>query len=176
MRDRGRGRTGAAVRSGAAAGEGDGEHRGDDGEDGQILILILGYVIVAVMLVIVAVDITAVHLARTQLLDAADATALDAADAADPSSVYAGGVAGSVPLTDGTVRSAAGSYLSTYAPPSRVEAVRLGDQTGTPDGRTAVVELSARVRLPLLGPVVQAWSGGVTVTVRSQARADVDPP
>jgi len=35
--------------------------------------------------------------------------------------------------------------------------------------------LSAHVRLPLLAPVVDAWSGGITVTVRSQARADVDP-
>ena len=66
--------------------------------------------------------------------------------------------------------------LSTYAPPTRVEDVQLDDVTGSPDGRSAVVALSARVRLPLLGPVVNAWSGGVTVTVRSQARADVDGP
>lgn len=144
------------------------------GDEGQILILILGYVIVAISLVIVAVDITAVHLARTQLLDASDAAALDAADAADAPRVYGGGLPGSVPLSDGTVRTAATTYLSTYAPPTRVTDVELTDTTGSPDGRTAVVELTARVRLPLLGPVVQAWSGGITVTVRSQARADVD--
>jgi hypothetical protein len=144
-------------------------------DEGQILILILGYVIVAITLVIVAVDITAVHLARTQLLDAADATALDAADAADVHTVYAAGVPGGVPLSDQGVWAAATTYLSTYAPPSRVSDVQLTGATGSPDGRTAVVELTARVKIPLLGPVVQAWSGGIAVTVRSQARADLDP-
>jgi Putative Flp pilus-assembly TadE/G-like len=145
-------------------------------DDGQILVLILGYVLIAVSLVVMAVDVTAVYLARTQLLDASDATALDAADAVDRGTVYAGGVSTGVPLTSATVRSASVAYLSTYTPPTRVEDVRLTDRTGTPDGLTAVVELSARVRLPLLGPVVRAWSGGITVTVRSRARADVNPP
>jgi hypothetical protein len=145
-------------------------------DDGQIMIMLLGYVVIALMLVIVAVDSTAVHLARTQLLDAADAAALDAADAADSSTVYGSGIHADVPLTTATVRSAASGYLSTYTPPARVQDLRLDDVTGTPDGRTAVVQLSANVRLPVLGPVVNAWSGGITVTVRSQARADVDVP
>jgi hypothetical protein len=148
----------------------------DEPEDGQILILIVGYVVLAITLVVVAVDITAVHVARTQLLDAADATALDAADAADTASIYTHGVTTAVPLTTATVRSSAVTYLSSYAAPARVDDVQLGDETGTPDGRTAVVVLTARVRLPLLGPVVQAWSGGITLTVRSIARADVNPP
>jgi Putative Flp pilus-assembly TadE/G-like len=147
----------------------------DGPDDGQILILVLGYVIVAFAFVVVAVDITAVHLARTQLLDAADAAALDAADAVDPVTVYRDGVPGAVPLSTATVRGAAAAYLSSYALPSRVSAVQLTRDTGCPDGQTAVVELTARVKLPLLGPVVQAWSGGITVTVRSQARADIDP-
>ena len=83
---------------------------------------------------------------------------------------------GAGPLTDQTVRAAATGYLSTYPLPARVEGVALTDQTGSPDGRTAVVELTARVRLPLLGPVVNAWSSGITITVHSQARADVDVP
>lgn len=144
----------------------------DSPDEGQVLILILGYVLIALTLVIVAVDITAVHLARTQLLDAADAAALDAADAVDARTVYAGGAATGPPLSDLTVQGAAVTYLSSYVPPTRVEDVRLGQGTGTPDGRTAVVVLTARVRLPILGPVVRAWSGGITVTVVSRARAD----
>lgn len=150
--------------------------RGRSDDDGQIMILILGYVMIAVLLVIVAVDITALYLARTQLRDAADSTALDAADAADAGAVYQVGVHDNVPLTDETVRSSARSYLDTYLPPNRVERLQLGAATGSPDGRTAVVQLSARVRLPLLGPVVSAWSGGITLTVESRARAAVDPP
>jgi Putative Flp pilus-assembly TadE/G-like len=153
-----------------------GSRTGAGGDDGQILILVLGYVFVAVMLVIVAVDVTALYLARTQLRDAADATALDAADAADTGSVYAQGLRFEVPLTDETVRTAARSYLASYLPPSHIDTVRLGSATGSPDGRTAVVQLSARVRLPLLGPVVSAWTGGITVTAESRASADVDAP
>ncbi|MDP9222209.1 MAG: pilus assembly protein TadG-related protein [Actinomycetota bacterium] len=150
--------------------------RGGTTDDGQILIMILGYAVIALVLVVVATDATAVYLARTQLSDAADAAALDAADAADQSSVYGTGVEHDVPLTDASVRAAASSYLVGYLPPTRVQDVRLDDATGSPDGQVAVVQLTATVRLPLLGPVVQAWSGGISVTARSQARADVDRP
>jgi uncharacterized membrane protein len=146
------------------------------GEDGQIMILVLGYALIAFLLVVVAVDVTAVYLARTQLRDAADAAALDAADAAYAPSVYSEGVSRTVPLSDATVRTVVVSYLSTYRPPNHVEQVRLDPATGSSDGATAVVALSARVRLPLLGPVLRAWSGGVTVSVQARARADVDGP
>jgi Putative Flp pilus-assembly TadE/G-like len=149
---------------------------GGTADDGQILIMILGYAVIALVLVVVATDVTAVYLARTQLSDAADAAALDAADAADQSSVYGTGVEHDVPLTDATVRAAASSYLRGYLRPTRVQDVRLDDVTGSPDGQVAVVQLTATVRLPLLGPVVQTWAGGISVTARSQARADVDRP
>jgi hypothetical protein len=125
---------------------------------------------------VTAVDVTAVNLAPTQLRDAADAAALDAADAAYAPSVYSEGVSRTVPLSDATVRTAVVSYLSTYHPPNHVEQVRLEPATGSPDGQTAVVALTGRVRLPLLGPVVRAWSGGVTISVEARARADVDGP
>lgn len=140
------------------------------------MILVLGYTLIAFLLVVVAVDVTAVYLARTQLRDAADAAALDAADAAYAPSVYAEGVSHTVPLSDATVRSAVVSYLSVYRPPNHVEQVRLDPATGSPDGQTAVVAMTGRVRLPLLGPVVAAWSDGVSVSVEARARADVDGP
>jgi Putative Flp pilus-assembly TadE/G-like len=144
-------------------------------EDGQILLLALGYTLIAFALVAVAVDATAVHLARTQLLDAADAAALDAADAVDAGTVYASGLGRDVPLSAEAVRDQAQTYLSTYEPPSRLEAVGLTGGTGSPDGVSAVVELSATVRLPIAAPVVASFAGGVTVTVRSTARARLAP-
>jgi hypothetical protein len=145
-------------------------------ESGQIMILVLGYLLVSLVLAIVTVDVTAVYFARMQLRDAADAAALDAADAADVEAVYRGGLQREVPLTDETVRSAVRGYLSSYPVPARTADVQLGPDTGSPDGRTAQVELTARVRLPLLGPVVKSWSGGISLTVTSRARADVDGP
>ncbi|MBC7638970.1 MAG: hypothetical protein H7231_04205, partial [Rhodoferax sp.] len=95
-------------------------------EDGQISLLILVYALIALSLVAVVVDATAVHLARTQLLDAADAAALDAADAVDEKAVYAGGLSDAVPLTSASVRDQATTYLSSYAVPSHLDGVVLG--------------------------------------------------
>jgi uncharacterized membrane protein len=144
-------------------------------DDGQIMLLALGYALLAFALVAVAVDATAVHLARTQLLDAADAAALDAADAVDPADVYAGGLGTDVPLTAEGVRSQARTYLASYDPPSRLGGIHLVEGTGSPDGATAVVELSGTVRLPIAAPVVASFAGGITVTVRSTARARLRP-
>jgi len=144
-------------------------------DDGQILLLALGYTLIAFALVAVAVDATAVHLARTQLLDAADAAALDAADAVDQGSIYTGGLGQEVPLSDAAVRDQAATYLSTYQAPSRLSGIGLTGATGSPDGAVAVVELTGTVRLPIASPVVAAFAGGISVTVRSTARAELGP-
>jgi Putative Flp pilus-assembly TadE/G-like len=62
----------------------------DQREQGQISLLILGFTVIALMLIIGAVDVTAVQLARTRMLDAADGAALDASDALDNGSAYGG--------------------------------------------------------------------------------------
>ncbi len=133
---------------------------------------------------VVVIDATAVHLARTQLLDAADAAALDAADSIDVVGTYraadSSAPAGTDParrlvLTDGSVRRQAEAYLAGYEPPTRVDGVTIAPGTGSADGRSATVVLSGRVRLPMAGLVVQAWSGGVGVTVWSTAVAPVQP-
>ena len=144
-------------------------------DSGQILLLTLGYLLVAFSLVAVAVDATAVHLARTQLLDAADAAALDAADAVDPAGVYAGGLVDQVPLSSGSVQAQAQRYLASYEPPSRLAGVRLVAGTGSPDGVTAVVALAGTVRLPIAAGVVARFGGGISLSVRSTARARLRP-
>ena len=149
--------------------------RGLAADDGQLSLLVLVYLLIALTLVVVSVDVTAVHLARTQLLDAADAAALDAADELDEPAVYTRGVGDVVPLTDAGVTSAAQGYLTSYDVPRRIEQVAVAPGTGSPDGVSAVVVLTARVRLPLLGPAVATWSDGISVTVRSTARAAVQP-
>jgi Flp pilus assembly protein TadG len=58
------------------------------GEEGQIGILILGLFSIVLVLILGAIDVTAAQLARMRLLDAADAAALDAADALDERAAY----------------------------------------------------------------------------------------
>jgi uncharacterized membrane protein len=147
---------------------------GDEGERGQITVLILGMFLLVTTLVIGGIDVTAVQLARIRLLDAADAAALDAADSIDERAAYEQGVGEAVTLTDATVWSEAATELGRQQRPVGVEEWALAPGTGTPDGHTAVVRLTGRVQLPLVGGVLEQFGGGVTVTVESRARATLD--
>ncbi|MGL5857116.1 MAG: pilus assembly protein TadG-related protein [Angustibacter sp.] len=144
------------------------------GDDGQISILVIGYVVVCFGLIAVVVNATAVHLARTQLLDIADGAALDAADTLAGPGLYTSPLRATVPVTDAGVRAEAARYLARVPPPRRVDAIRLGPRTGTDDGRSATVQLSGRVQLPIAAWVVDDFAGGITVTVQATARGDID--
>ncbi|QFG69048.1 hypothetical protein [Ornithinimicrobium pratense] len=109
------------------------------------------------------------------LLDAADAAALDASDALVEERAYGEGIGAGVPLTDASVQAAAGAYLATRPLPGRVAAWSLGPGTGSPDGRTAVVVLTGQAQIPVVSPVLSAFGGGVSVTVTSSARSDLQP-
>lgn len=146
--------------------------RTSDGESGQISILLLGMTMVALTLLLGGVGATALHLGRIHLLDAADAAALDAADAVDLESAYRSGVAAGLPLSDATVREAAHAHLAARERPTRISAWRLGEGTGSPDGRTAVVQLHGVVQVPAVSAVLDALGGSVSITVTSRARSE----
>ena len=136
------------------------------------------YALIALSLVIVVVDLSAVHLQRQRLFSLTDAAALDAADAFDRSRFYREGARGTdlgasapVPLTDQTVRASVERYLAAAAPLARVADVSVDDPTGTPDGVTAEVTLIARADLPLFSFAVERWSDGVPLRATSRARA-----
>lgn len=143
----------------------------EGGESGQVMLLILGFTVLAMMLVVGGLDVTAVQLARTRLLDAADGAALDAADSLDVAGAYAHGLGSTVVVSDDSVRQAAAAYLAAQPRPHGVADWGLAAGTGSPDGRTAVVRLHGTAVLPLVGPVVAAFGGSVSITVESRARA-----
>lgn len=147
--------------------------RTGDPESGRIGILVMGMLLIAVLLMGVGIDITAAHLVRLRLQDAADASARDAADSVDPSAVRDGGLGAAVPLTDEGVRTAAVTHLARTARPDRVTDWGLGEPTGTPDGRVAQVTVVGHVNLPLSGGLVRLVGGDITITVTSRARSDV---
>lgn len=146
-----------------------------DLESGQISILLIGMLAVALTIVFAVVGVTSVQLSRIHLLDAADAAALDASDALVKERAYDEGIGAGVPLTDESVQEAAGAYLAARPLPGRVSAWSLGPGTGSPDGRTAVVVLSGRAEIPVVSPVLGAFGGGVNITVSSSARSDLQP-
>jgi Flp pilus assembly protein TadG len=141
------------------------------GDGGQIGILILGLFCLVLVLILGAVDVTAAQLARMRLLDAADAAALDAADAIDERAAYEMGVLDSLALTDGSVRAAAESHLSRVPRPPGITAWSVVPQTGTTDGATAIVTLQGTATLPMSGWILQSLGGSVIITVTSRARA-----
>lgn len=145
--------------------------RGRAKEDGQIAVLVLGLFVIVLVLILGAIDVTAAQLARMRMLDTADAVALDAADALDHDSAYAGGVDGRPALSDSSVQRAASDHLARTPLPTGIEHWKLVAPTGSPDGGTAVVSLSGRATLPMTGWVLESLGGEVTITVTSKARA-----
>lgn len=141
------------------------------GEEGQIAVLIVGLFVLVLVLIFGGIDVTSAQLGRMRLLDVADATALDAADALDEGATYSRGVSDTPVLTNESVRAAAAAHLERTPRPPGLESWHLGTGTGTPDGRTAVVLLTGRATLPMSGWVLDALGGGVTITVESRARA-----
>jgi uncharacterized membrane protein len=148
------------------------------GEDGQVLLLILVYALIAVALVTVVVSASAVHLQRKRLLAVADAAALDAADALDSDAFYRQGTGpgDGVPLTDASVRSSVQQYVTLAGAPARFEDFAVAPSTGTSDGRTAEVTLVAVARPPLLSSVISAFSDGVPLRVTARARTGLGGP
>lgn len=150
------------------------------GDDGQVLLLALVYGLVAILLVLVVVAASAVHLDRKRLLALADAAALDAADAVDEAAYFEATAAetglDAVPLTDATVRDSVVAYLQRQQAPSRFTGLGVDtDATGTPDGSTAVVVLTAR-SLPFLPDVVAgAYRSGVPLRVSASAVSQTAP-
>jgi hypothetical protein len=140
-------------------------------ERGQISLLILGFTVIALMLVIGAVDVTAVQLARARLLDVADAAALDASDALDQDPAYGGDMRAAIAITDDSVRESVAQYLDVQPRPHGISSWVVTDGTGSPDGQTAVISLRGTVDIPIASSVLAAFGGSVDITVESQARS-----
>ena len=151
--------------------------RRPSGDDGQIMLLSIGYVVLALLLVGVVVSATAVHLQRKQLLILADLAALEAADALDTSAYYTDAPpsepsadAPLVRLTPSGVADSVHAYLANAPAAERFTDLAVVEATTT-DGRTARVTLRAVAQVPLLNIVTAAWSDGIELQVTARARA-----
>jgi hypothetical protein len=153
---------------------------GDGSEAGQVTLLSIAFALLALALVLVIASASAVHIERKQLLALADAAAADAADAVDLGLFYSAagsggaiGVAGSdaLPLSDATVRASVADYVATAPSAVGFEGLRVTDPTGTPDGTTAQVTVTAVARPPFLPWALIGWSDGIPLHATSTARA-----
>lgn len=143
-------------------------------DEGQVTLLVLGFVVLAVALITVVVAATGVHLDRKRLLDVSDLASLAAADSVTDSRYFSSGAtagARDVPLTSDAVRATVERYVRDHPDPAaRWSAVQVVE-ADTPDGRTVVVRLGAVSRLALVGPLLAPWSDGVRIEATATARA-----
>lgn len=141
----------------------------DNAESGQVGVLIIGYVLLALLVITVIAAASSLYLGHKKLLSTADGAALAAADTFSLSQVQ--GTGGSTPaavLEGDMVRAEVQRYLQESRAEERIASLRVAPETGTPDGRTARVVLTAVVHPPIVNFLVP---DGVPISAQSDARA-----
>lgn len=135
---------------------------------GQITVLALGYVVLTLLVVTVVLAVSAVYLEHKRLLSLADAAAVAAAGSFSLAQESGAGPGPSVSLRADTVRAAAREHLERSPESAGFTALALGGGTGSVDGRTAIVELTAVAHPPIVNFLVP---DGIEIRAVSDARA-----
>ena len=114
---------------------------GDPDDAGSVVILTLGYAVLAIAAILVCTAATSLYLAQKQLDAMADAAALAAADGFDLSVVGGEPVA---TLTDAGVRREAEALIGSIGPEARLVSA------STPDGVSARVTVAGQWHPPIV--------------------------
>jgi len=127
-------------------------------ERGQTTLLIIGFAIVAIMMVAVVVDASAAYLRRTGLDSLADAAALSAADGVQGREVYEGGLGRRAEIDPVVARRYVAQYLRDTGASSRYPGLTY-DVDATTD--RVVVHVAAPLDLPITPP---GWDRRPTIS------------
>lgn len=148
------------------------DSRTGQGEDGQVGVLVIGYLLVSLLVVTVVLAVSAVYIEHKKLLSAADGAALAAADDYSiDGGIRAEGATTPLPtLKDSGVEESTAGYLTSTGADARFEQLSIDPATGAPDGRTARVVLTAVVRPPIVNFLVPA---GIPIVAQADARAQL---
>jgi Flp pilus assembly protein TadG len=138
-------------------------------DSGSVLVLMIGFLVLAAMLVVVVVHLSRVFLHDRALSAAADGAALAAVQAVDESAIYGGAFGQSLPLDSSAVDQRVEDYVVASGLTSRFDDFAV-IETRVESGRVVVV-LRATVDLPFDGIVSQGWTGGVPISAESRATA-----
>jgi hypothetical protein len=137
-------------------------------EDGQMMVMILGYVVLALLVATVVIGISSVYLDHKRLLSLADGASLAAADSYNLGEVDTQGGSPSAVLNPARVRNVAADFVARSPAAQRFEALAVAGATGTPDGSTAVVVLTAAVHPPVVNFLMP---DGIRIEAASTARS-----
>lgn len=137
------------------------------GDDGQITVLILGYVLLALLLATVVMAASAMYLEHKKLLSLADGAALAAADSYLVEDLQGGNVP-AVSLADDRVLATAESYLDKSKAFAAHDHLVVAQGTGSEPGGTAVVVLRAVAHPPVVSFLVP---DGIVIEAKATARS-----
>lgn len=141
-------------------------------DEGQLLVLILGYTVIAGLLVTVVVNLSHAFLYRRAIYAAADAAALSAANQPDLDRVY-GGSGEVLPLSDEGASRAVRQYVRDAELAGRFHGFRV--VTVETDGRSVSVTFAADVPMPLLNLVSARYRDGYPVGATARATSPLAP-
>jgi uncharacterized membrane protein len=139
-----------------------------DPEHGQITVLTIGYVLLALLLTSVVMAVSTVYIEHKKLLSMADGASVAAADSYSLGQMETKAGTPSAVLNGGRVRTVVTDYLTQNDAFTRFEGLAIEPSTGSADGSTAVVVLSAAVHPPIVNFLVP---DGIAIRAESTARA-----
>jgi hypothetical protein len=137
-------------------------------QDGQLMVLIIGYVLLALLVATVVAAASSVYLEHKKLLSLADGAAVAAADSFTLGQLESASGSPTAILSAGRVRNTAVDYLNRNGAFARFSGLVVGPATGSPEGSTAVVVLSAAVHPPVVNFLVP---DGIRIEAKSTARS-----
>jgi uncharacterized membrane protein len=142
-------------------------------DDGQVLLLVIGFAVIAALLVTVVVNVSKVFLWERALSAAADGAAVAAASAVAESVVYTEGATERLPLS----REGAADRVSAYVSQAGLSQ-RFGprfDYAVTVTGDTVSVTFTAPVDLVFGNLLAAAYADGYPLSVTASARSPLQP-
>ncbi|HEX6446645.1 MAG TPA: pilus assembly protein TadG-related protein [Streptosporangiales bacterium] len=147
-------------------------------DSGQTTVLIIGYAVLAMLLVTVVVNLSKVFLAQRSLDAAADAAAIAGAQAVRVSPYYRDGALDRLPLAESLARQEVYRHLRAagmFDPARSCDEFTVQGVSLAPAGDAVDVTVSCRVRIPFANVVSGSYAGGVPVTSTAHARTAVRP-
>jgi uncharacterized membrane protein len=147
-------------------------HRLPRGDQGSVLVLGLGVVVLAMLAVGLAVDASRLFLARRAVAALADGAALRGAHDLDLAALYGSGAADVLPLSARRVEADVAAYVAAQAAANDLRAVRVVSVL-VRDG-TVEVTLAMTEQVPLLATFLGRPDGEL-VTAAAGARSAVVP-
>ena len=157
----------------------------DGADEGQVMLLIVFFVVIVAGLITVVVDVSTVFLAQREMQSTADGAALAAVQQADLAAVYTTDMTGQLPLSAAETKNVATAFaLNPARIPHECSAASYQvvqsqsdvgiERTGVQaDGQTVRVELTCKVPLPFVALVASPFTDGVTIHEIAYARTDV---